>query len=71
MEEERKRDRILNALRVIRQVCKESNPDGNGDRCAECPLARQDGRCAITWDVPAVWKLNGDPGPWRAIQGGH
>lgn len=59
--------KILNALRMIREVCRTVNPDASGSKCALCPLYGRNGICSVIFDIPAKWKLADDPGPWRAI----
>lgn len=67
MTEEQAKKEILSALRMIREVCRTYDPDAKGGRCARCPLFGRNGKCSITFDIPATWKLADDPGPWRAI----
>lgn len=57
---------ILQSAKTIREECRRQNGDGKGRGCADCPLSRPDGKCAVTWDIPSTWKLAGE-GPWRAI----
>ncbi len=58
------KEEIINALEVIRDVCKEHN-------CSTCPLRHvnmHEGICEIEMETPEYWVLNIEDDAWRAFK---
>jgi len=54
------REKILNALRVIKDTCK-------GHSCDGCPLRNNEYGCYITTRIPNHWEIRDEPEKWRAF----
>lgn len=59
-EAEDEKDRIIKALRVIRETCLKNS-------CESCPLGDDAGDCRILEEVPEKWTLAGKQ-VWRALK---
>lgn len=53
---------IVETLKVIKTVCKESN------ECRTCPFGKIDDTCTIKGITPNVWIINGETDVWRALR---
>ena len=57
---------ILDALRVIRSVCKITRDGGS---CEGCELFNEDyGQCGLECQLPRDWYIVEDDAPWRAFR---
>lgn len=45
-------DKLLNALRVIKEECK-----SHGNSCKDCPLLNCEGLCGVNKEAPEDWML--------------
>ena len=57
-------EEIINALKVIQDVCKEA-PDSHP--CEHCPLSKN-GYCVLQEKSPESWKLRTNPPVWTAFE---
>lgn len=61
---EKKKEEILNALKVIQDVCK------SHEKCATCPFYKTKNRCnicSITNESPNKWRISRTNEIWRAL----
>ena len=61
---EKKKEEILNALKVIQDVC------SSNEHCATCPFCSTRNpcnTCSITNESPNNWRISGANEMWRAI----
>ena len=56
------REKILEALETIKEVCEEANS------CSNCPLRDWNFECMLITQQPYTWKLVSDTTPWRAFE---
>lgn len=61
---EKKKEEILNALKVIRDIC------NSHKECATCPFYKTENRrnvCSIRDETPNNWRISGTNERWRAL----
>ena len=58
---------ILQALRVIKQTCKNQNCGGIVD-CLSCPLSDGNTNCIVREQPPLDWDIKNEAGIWRAFK---
>lgn len=59
-------EEILNALRVIKDTCKEFDNDGILD-CPNCPFGNLSGDCILNEKYPLEWNISSEE-IWRAFE---
>lgn len=58
---------ILQALRVIKQTCKNQIRGGIAD-CSSCPLSDGNINCIVNEQTPLDWEIKNEVGIWRAFK---
>lgn len=59
-----KKDELMNALKLIKQTCKE-----NEFLCSSCPMfSEETEECAVSTLKPSCWQIAYKPDIWMAVR---